>query len=1019
MVDVEILLEPIGKPGARQWRVEVRSLEPTTRVFVEPLVDVDLADIAGLPAAGRTWAELLRLLSPNATFSPPSHVLRAVGERIMVRVLGHADVARHLDRIEARARQEHQPLRILLEILEDEDPVLARLPLELAHDGARFFFKRTAVPSLRCSPYTEVRDLHLAPGARVLIATAHADHEPAPDRASLLDHAEAIARAVRSAGFEPEHLPDATTTALRDKLLDGPRVDILYIACHGLEDRKRMGQLVLRDKALLGEDLGRWLEEATELGKQVQLVALCACSSAAPQHEAGTSGMAQWLVRQNRALATLGFRAPVLVSWALRFSERLFERLGTGAAVEDAFAHARFLEPDGEPQWPLALLYGRRRERVIMRTRPGGLESVSVTPLLPNLPPISPPLPRQPRAYFTGRARELAELRAWVLTPGAAQITAVEGQGGIGKSELACVIAREVRGTGRPVVWLERADKDLVGAMGALIRLRTPGFQAAPETSEEDLAAILRRDLGPYRSLLVLDDIADRTAVDRLTPSGEWNVLVTTRLRRLLPGSREVEVRPLELADALMLLSRVAWDADAPPDGEGVAAMHLVERLPRLPLALELAGATLRNLVTAEQYLAELGLAAGIATSDSERVQATLLRSLSDLEVGDKRVFLALGILPAAGATGDMVAITLSEPAPPVVRRLDRLVRHNLATWSPEIGRYLLHPLLREAAVGQARVQTDVWAELHRGAAAAIEHVMKWVYEPVGSRTYLARERWANVCDIFDALEPTPWIEGAPGGDRVAMAIASADMFRYDRTIAMRDALLTTAVTLSRDGHPERRANVLLAHGGLRLRRADLVGAGQDYDAALSLFEEVENRLGQAYVLKARGELRLRRDDLVGAGQDYDAALALYQEVKGRLGQANVLLARGNLRLRRADLVGAVQDFDTALSRYEAIEDRLGQANVLQARGDLERGRDDLTLARIWYEKATSIYRTIEAAVGLSNALAELAWIHTQQGDGVAAEQLATEALELASRSQNSYATKLATDVLAQIRQRT
>lgn len=1180
MIDVEIILESTERGGARKWRVEVRSLEPMTRVLVDPLVDADLAAIAGLPADGQTWAGFLALLSPNRAYAPPSSVLRAVGSQIMSRVLGHADVATHLTRIEARAAQEGQSLRFLVEVLDNEDPLLALLPLELAHDGTRFFFKRSTVPSLRCAPYTEVKDLRLPPGARVLIVTAHADHERVPDRASLLAHAEAIAAAVRGAGFEPEHLPDAATTALHDKLTSGPRVHILYIACHGQEERTRMGQLVLRDDALYGEDLGRWLEEATELGRQVQLVALCACSSAVPQVGTGTSGMAQWLVYPRRALATLGFRAPILVTWALSFSERLFARLGQGASVEDAFAHARFQEPDGEPQWPLALLYGRRREPVVVkRALERGLESLVIESSSPGLPVISPPLPRKPRAYFTGRVRELAELHAWIRDPGTAQITAVEGQGGIGKSELGRVIAHEERATGRLVIWLERADKDVIGAMGAMIRLRTPGFQAAPEASEEDLAAILRRDLGPYRGLLVLDDIADRAAVDRLTPSGEWNVLVTTRVRALLPGCREVEVRPLEVTDALMLLSRVAWDADVPPDGERDAATRLVERLGRLPLALELAGATLRNVVTAEEYLAALGLGEGVAASDSERVNATLLRSLSDIEAGDERVFLALGILPAAGATGEMVATTVGESAPPVVRRLDRLVRHNLATWSPELGRYLLHPLLREAASGRARRQIEVWAELHRGAAEAIDHLREWIYETVGSRTGGAYERWATVSDIFDAIEPAPWLDGAPGGDHVAMAIAGANVFRADRTLAVRDALLMTAVTLSRDGDSSRRAFVLQMRGELRLRRDDLVGAAHDYDAALSLYETVASRLGQANVRKARGELRLRRDDFAGAAQDYDAALLLYDAVEARLGQANVLKARGemrmrrddfigatedynaalslfqalqapqgqanvlhargtmwlrradlvlagrdydaslllfeavkdrlgqanvfqtrgDLRFRREDLVGARQDYDSALSLYEAVEDRLGQANVLQARGvlerrqqnmvragqdydaalslfdavqdrlgkanvlhargelrlrhddvvgaeqdydaalslyvavedqlgqanvlhargDLERGRNALTLAHTWYERAMLIYRSIEDAVGLSNVLAELARNCAQQEDNWTAERLATEALQVAMQSENSYATDLATAVLSKIRQST
>lgn len=74
--------------------------------------------------------------------------------------------------------------------------------------------------------------------------------------------------------------------------------------------------------------------EATERGRHVQAAILCACSSAAPKPEDGTTGMAQWLVYPKRALAAVGFRGPVEVKWALRFVERLFERVGAGDALE-------------------------------------------------------------------------------------------------------------------------------------------------------------------------------------------------------------------------------------------------------------------------------------------------------------------------------------------------------------------------------------------------------------------------------------------------------------------------------------------------------------------------------------------------------------------------------------------------------------------------------------------------------------------------------------------------------------
>lgn len=130
-------------------------------------------------------------------------MLRSVGKLIRDRLLGSTPIANHLQAAEARAQLERRRLRLLLEVDEEEDSILAKLPIELAYDGTGFVFKRPGKPSFRCPPHSEARNLRLRAGARVLIATAHADNQPEPSRDTLREHAEAIATAVTSAGFLP------------------------------------------------------------------------------------------------------------------------------------------------------------------------------------------------------------------------------------------------------------------------------------------------------------------------------------------------------------------------------------------------------------------------------------------------------------------------------------------------------------------------------------------------------------------------------------------------------------------------------------------------------------------------------------------------------------------------------------------------------------------------------------------------------------------------------------------------
>lgn len=896
MIDVEISIWPVGGSHLPSplWQVEVRSTQKTVRAAVAPIADADLGALLDLPPTYRQWPAFLTSLSPGGAYSPGPAMLRAVGQLLYQRLLSAPEIATHLLEVEARARQERRPVRFLIN-LDESDLALGQLPMELAHDTDRYLFKRPLQPAFRLASKREACNLAFAPGGLVLLATAHSDTAAQSSREALAEHAAAVARAVSSAGFPTEHLADASGPALRERLLSGPPVGLLYLACHGSEDRDQMGLLALRGGPLAGTALGGLLEEASELGRPVEVVVLCACSSAAPKAEDGTLGMAQWLAEPGRAAATIGFRGPVLVPWALSFTETLFERLGEGAAIDEAFSDARYRQPDHEPQWPLPVLYCPRPDRAAGIRRHATARGFSPGPLsfdspgTPRLPALPSRLPRQPKPYFTGRLADLAALRAWAAAPGAAVITALQGEGGIGKSELATYFAHEVRKQGRSVVWLERPDHDLDGALAALISLTQPGFAAPPHSTREDLAAVMRRELGPYDGLLVLDDVAGRMAVEGLNPGGGWNLLVTTRTHNLLPGVEDLALGPLGPADALLLLSRVAWNSEVSPEEEAEAAAQLVERLGFLPLALELAGSTLRNLVSAGEYLESLGAGVGVAAGDQERLMAVMGRSLRDLAAEDLEMFLALGVLPAVGSDAKTVAITLGQPLPATTRRLDRLVRHSLAGWAPETGRYRLHPELRREAKRRLEVGSAPWQRMHAGAALAIEAKAAWVHEPVGSRTLLAYERWAQERDFFDSLDCLPWVEGAAGSAPVGMALLYAHTFRAGLPIAERESFLDVSDKLTRSGDPWRQANVLQARGDLKRFRDDLDGAASDYDRALDLFTTVEDRLGQANVLKARGDLDNRRQDLAGARRWYEEALLVSREVGSNLGLSNVL----------------------------------------------------------------------------------------------------------------------------------
>ncbi|MGC4772756.1 BTAD domain-containing putative transcriptional regulator [Micromonospora sp. DT44] len=107
------------------------------------------------------------------------------------------------------------------------------------------------------------------------------------------------------------------------------------------------------------------------------------------------------------------------------------------------------------------------------------------------------------------------------------------------------------------------------------------------------------------------------------------------------------------------------------------------------------------------------------------------------------------------------------------------------------------------------------------------------------------------------------------------------------------------------------------ALGELAARRDDPEAAGTHMDQAMRLAEELESVVDQADMLRTRGEIRLRAGDLVGARDDFAAALLLAQRSgapefvsAARLGLAQVARLNGDLaearRLCEAALTGGL-----------------------------------------------------------------------------------------------------------------
>jgi tetratricopeptide (TPR) repeat protein len=254
----------------------------------------------------------------------------------------------------------------------------------------------------------------------------------------------------------------------------------------------------------------------------------------------------------------------------------------------------------------------RLREEIARALRGPGRPTTA--PLFPRTPAVAAARPRFPTALppvwnvpfsrnptFTGRQQELAALAGALAGGGTAAVTQVlQGGGGVGKTTLAVEYAYRYRGQ-FDTVWWVRAEQPAT-LLGDLTDLAVARGVANPEEASQQLAvAASRRWLEDHdRWLLVLDnaqapdmptglDASLARVVDLLPQVVHGQVLVTSRDASWEQHAAlaELEVFTPEEAGGFLLARSSGGDEQA--------AAAVAELLGWLPLALEQAGAYVRE----------------------------------------------------------------------------------------------------------------------------------------------------------------------------------------------------------------------------------------------------------------------------------------------------------------------------------------------------------------------------------------------------------------------------------------
>ncbi|MFJ3776169.1 NB-ARC domain-containing protein [Streptomyces sp. NPDC090075] len=629
---------------------------------------------------------------------------------------------------------------------------------------------------------------------------------------------------------------------------------------------------------------------------------------------------------------------------------------------------------------------------------------------------------------FTGRSLEVGLLhRAIIRAPkdrSAVLITAISGQGGVGKTALAIHVAHLVADhfpDGQIYVNLrgpEEESLDPYTVLSTLLREFGVPPDAVPDALD-DRSRLFRSILGRRRILILLDNAQAESQVQPLLPGESTSVvLITSRVRlAALDGITRVRLDVMAQDEAAQLLREIVGRDRI--DGEPDATRKLAELASGLPLAIRILGARLSanphwsvdELVA--RLLRQQALLPTLANG-RRAVRSTLEISFVALSEHASLLFSALGATNIKSFPEWIFELldTRDRAATPRTSHEELIEEELIEFLAPDslgTSRYSYHDLLREFSREKLAARPDTAA-----VTAATLDALGGAYGATARAADVLIRRAAPRHNIFPGLElpneSSPavvpldsdhkarlWLETelpsmllltnqlllneqpAHAAQLAFSLSAYCEESSYWREWeSLATCGLAAATTLS---DPAAASLFLFQLGRVHHLLGSWTDAMQDLDRSYEIAVHHGFRSIQAACLCAKGKIH-QVGDVDAALPFFEQSRAIYAEISDDHAWAYVTANIADIHHQRAEHDVSLREFDLCMPIFQRCGDEWWKANAGIWIGDVYRGRRAYAEAAAQLEASLAALRRLGDERRASVALVHIARTHADAGDG-------------------------------------